>query len=543
MIGEKTTWRKLRGFSVAALVTPVLILLTPFFSFLKFQEYPILTAEVGFLFAIIILLGLVLGGVIRFGGRTGAAIVVATTIIIFLDVQFEVRLSYLAAGGAVLLIASYFVSRAILPVIAVVAGVVLISTVLLPAQLKKPEIATASDKNIRKELPAIIHIVLDEHIGIEGIEARTELERKARANLKSLYKRNGFKLFGGAYSNYAETFNSLPNLLNSTLSETSYKFIGQGRDRLPALKHNAYFEGLAERGYKIRVYQSKYFNYCDDQNLPILSCESYNYTGLDNLDALTNDPTVKSRLILARFVNRSRIYGLARSIYQHIAVGGFFALKRIENNNFAPLASYPFFEVLEKDLARDINGQVYFAHLLIPHRPFMFDAKCGLVLDHPYDDMERNSSSWITEYTKAYYEQVACTAHRLQGLFDALNKSEDGKKATVIVHGDHGSRIGPRDAKLENWPYFDAEQFRAYYSTLFAVRAPGIEAGYSDTLFSIGRLFDAVKRHKGETLDLVQDNPHFVIVPSKDGLRMEKKPVIDFRLGKPLVPSKSMRAK
>src|SRR5690606_30572625 len=48
----------------------------------------------------------------------------------------------------------------------------------------------------------------------------------------------------------------------------------------------------------------------------------------------------------------------------------------------------------------------------------------------------------------------------------------------VIVHGDHGSRIAALEPKAENVGRFSDDDLVSGYSTLFAVRAPDIEAGY-----------------------------------------------------------------
>lgn len=518
-----------RGFNVCVFVFPGLILLTPFLSFLKFQGYPLFTAEVVYLLAVVITLGSALGAIAKWGGKLGTAFVFSITVVAFADFQFELRLTYLAIASVFILASSYFFARAMMPVITIVAAVVLLSTLFLPAQLHKAEHTPASAEDVQKNLRPIVHIVLDEHIGIEGIDINTIEGQTAKVRLKNFYQKNGFRLFGGAYSNYAETFNSLPNLLNSTLLTKSFTYIGEGADRLPILTQNLYFERLAQLGYGFRIYQSKYFNYCADPNLPVISCDSYNYTGLDNLDSLTDDWSIKSNLITARFLNRSRIYGLARSVYQRLAVAGFFALRPIENQNFAPLASLPFFDLLRKDLSSEIRGQVFFAHLLIPHRPFMFNSRCELVLDQPYSSLKRRSEPWLAEYEKSYYEQVTCTTRKIKEILDALDRSDVGKSALVIIHGDHGSRIGPRNANIENWDSFDAKQVGAYFSTLFAIKGAGIKPGYDNRLFSLHRLFNTASIRTSTEFNPQPDEVHTLIVSSRDGKRMERKLLIDFR--------------
>ena len=64
-------------------------------------------------------------------------------------------------------------------------------------------------------LPTIVHIILDEHIGIEGIPDVPD-GRETKALIKSFFRSHGFRLFGHAYSRYADTRNSIPSMLNYT---------------------------------------------------------------------------------------------------------------------------------------------------------------------------------------------------------------------------------------------------------------------------------------------------------------------------------------
>lgn len=514
----------------AVFLAPALILLTPFVSFLKFQGYPLLTSEVGYLVVGLVILSFLLGAIARWSGRLGAAIIVAGALTIFADFQFEIRISYLAVGCVVLVVLGWFLARPLMPALLAVFAVVLLSTLILPAQLRDAGLELTSDKDIRPELPPVLHVILDEQIGIEGIEQTTPWEKQARANLKAFYLENGFRLYGGAYSNYTETFNSIPSFLNNTLPNKSWAYVTNGANGLSAVKENAYLRRYAQRGYGIRVYQSKYFNFCESPGLSLLSCKSYNYTGLDNLDALTDKATERAELILARYLNRSRVYGLGRSIYQGLAVKGFLDLRRLENNNFAPLASYPFFDILKTDLAESPGGQVFFAHLLIPHRPFMFDEKCEVRLDQAYDHLERRSSQWLVEYRKAYFKQVSCTTKLMSGLFESLKKAGvyDGMK--IIVHGDHGSRIGPVAPTVDTWSSFDLPMLRAQYSTLFAIKAPGIDGGYDDRLFSLRGLINAVAGWNGNAFDPSPDAEHVVFLAGQKAGFLEMKHLRDFRI-------------
>ena len=57
--------------------------------------------------------------------------------------------------------------------------------------------------------------------------------------------------------------------------------------------------------------------------------------------------------------------------------------------------------------------------------------------------------------------------------------------AILIVQGDHGSRIGRNDPTAENESTYSHADYADFYSTLFAVRAPRLEAGYEVEPMSI----------------------------------------------------------
>ena len=69
---------------------------------------------------------------------------------------------------------------------------------------------SAADATIRKprppwDLPIFVHLILDEYIGIEGYSCRRPAwKRNARTFVRDFFEKYGFRLFGNAYSRYAE---------------------------------------------------------------------------------------------------------------------------------------------------------------------------------------------------------------------------------------------------------------------------------------------------------------------------------------------------
>jgi predicted AlkP superfamily pyrophosphatase or phosphodiesterase len=89
----------------------------------------------------------------------------------------------------------------------------------------------------------------------------------------------------------------------------------------------------------------------------------------------------------------------------------------------------------------------------------------------------------------SYFAQVRCLHSALRRFLEGLKEIGAFEDATIIVHGDHGSRIAriaPLTTTLQ--PLSD-EDMADMYSVLFAVRSPSLAPGYRQDLVSLQALF------------------------------------------------------
>jgi hypothetical protein len=103
--------------------------------------------------------------------------------------------------------------------------------------------------------------------------------------------------------------------------------------------------------------------------------------------------------------------------------------------------------VMMRDMLRElpervegmVPGQVLLAHLLLPHAPYMLDGSCEPkpIKQWPLA-LARQTNDGIVKSYAAYWDQVACVNALLEPIFEVVKKKDF---LTVIVHGDHGSRI------------------------------------------------------------------------------------------------------
>ena len=90
---------------------------------------------------------------------------------------------------------------------------------------------------------------------------------------------------------------------------------------------------------------------------------------------------------------------------------------------------------------------------------------------------ENSQATRRTRYT-LYLEQIRCLNTMLGQLFDRLRESGDYEDATIIVHGDHGSRIAITDPKERYRDQLIDSDYSDAFSTLFAVKTQDIEPVY-----------------------------------------------------------------
>ncbi|HET9447236.1 MAG TPA: hypothetical protein VFO35_13290, partial [Steroidobacteraceae bacterium] len=241
-----------------------LVVLAPFVVLLSFHGYAYFTPEVLLIAASVLCLAALLALLIGLAGRLVRAVVFAGAIVLFIEMHVAfptsssriLALSFLAAVAA--LAALLWVLREHAAAIVCVIFVTLIALTLIRGnsaanRIVSERTATASSGNA--EPPLLIHLLLDEHIGVEGLPPEIAGTRALRQELIDFYTSRGFRLFGGAYSQYANTYNSIANLLNFSSREVSHPYLLHGDEAEWDLKEAAYFQLLQQRGYRLHVYQ------------------------------------------------------------------------------------------------------------------------------------------------------------------------------------------------------------------------------------------------------------------------------------------------
>lgn len=429
-----------------------------------------------------------------FGGHRLAASLLPASEAWAGPVRAVARLGALAAIGLACGVLAWTLRRHVALVLGVFSFVVFFATVLFnpgvftpagrgrPLAMTKPAI----------DLPPFIYIVFDEAMGVAGVEGSPGGAGVA-ARLRALADRHGFRVYEHAFSRHWSSDRSIPNALN---------FDFRGRESAWVLAHDAgavqsrLFDALAQRGYDVVSYGTAHLDFCF---APASRCERF--PSFDPFNPYLEVHRANPRAYSSRQdVKASAVYRFVRHafsssylLFRYCALLASF--HEPLPGSFVALDSYGFpawFDRFADDVTSAPRGRAYFAHMLAPHAPYVLDAACaetGRSVRKYFDPEEQSLTGKDAERRRetlyaAYHEQYRCTISKLEALLDRLAALPAFSDATLVVHGDHGSRIAtavdPRS--LSDRDMIDNS------STLYAIRAPGIAAGRDARLTSVQRL-------------------------------------------------------
>jgi hypothetical protein len=499
------------------LAAAALILLAPFAILLSYHGYSFFTPEVLLIFALAVVAAALLALVLRVSGGLVRAVLLAAVLVLFIDIQVDVppwssvTITLLFLVGIGVLAGILWLLREHATAILCVIFVTLLALTLVRGHPESDRIVSvqgAAAGSSETAPPLLIHLLLDEHIGIEGLPPEVPAAQVLRAELIHFYTTRGFRLFGGAYSQYANTYNSIANLLNFAAREVSHPYLLHGSDEAEwDLKQAAYFQMLQQRGYRLHVYQSSYMDLCHVEGIRLQECTTYPVASVGMLQSLNLPAWEKTRAIANAIVTQSAVLRVLNKVYERglrvalLKVGLSAPAWRWQPPSFGPLRVPAVFERLSEDVLRNPRGHAFFAHLILPHYPYVFDSGCEL---RPRtsdwltnriasaDELLYNTADSRAQKYERYVEQIRCVVSMLDGLFTKLEARGLLADATIIVNGDHGSRIPlyfPSGATLARGVLSDADYSDAF-STLYAIKQPGVSPGYDPAAASLVELLN-----------------------------------------------------
>ena len=101
-------------------------------------------------------------------------------------------------------------------------------------------------------------------------------------------------------------------------------------------------------------------------------------------------------------------------------------------------------------------------------------------------------------------------------------------RSRIIIHGDHGSRLYRREPNIANEDELLTSDYIDSFSALFAVKAPGLEAGYDRRMVAIQDVLAAVAHDQPLGQLSGPARKPYVLLRDPKGVEMVRRPMPDF---------------
>jgi sulfatase-like protein len=271
-----------------------------------------------------------------------------------------------------------------------------------------------------KRSPNIYYILTD---GYARQDQLLKLFNYDNSPFLSYLKDHGFYVADRAYSNYPETFISLPSSLwmDYPVTEKSPKF----SDR------NVFYSIIQGNNPVVTYLKAHGYSYL---HMGVGRWAGSKCGGNEDLCLADND---ELKLVF---------YGMTPIAYfrRKYAITTAASLEK----NLDTIAQYRSFFL--------------FAHIQPPHPPATFDKDCQPVLE------KQNTPYWHESGKPAYLNDLRCTNQQLIRVIDKILSRDP--QASIILHSDHGTAYSVNwDWALDQWP---REAFEERFSNLMALRLP-----------------------------------------------------------------------
>lgn len=295
------------------------------------------------------------------------------------------------------------------------------------------------------ERPALMHIVLDEFMSPLAMPDTIPAGHPAQSILDQLVA-DGFRVNSSAQSISDQTYESVSATVG--MNDRLNNFLKTpGSDFSFSVTDPQIFERLAMAGYGISVIQTNYLDLCLGN--PELRCATYSRAANMEVFARMN----------VGWALRTQLAFLALD-FKLLPDYGYFS---------RPMVVLELLNDMAAGTYSPAPGQAIFTHLMLPHFPYILANDCSLkpIKDWTYP-ARRYRNADLERIYKGYWDQVGCVLSRLELI---LMQTKDDPNLTIVLHGDHGSRISAKTI---------FENTDDLMLTFFAARGPGIEAGRSD---------------------------------------------------------------
>jgi len=317
-----------------------------------------------------------------------------------------------------------------------------------------------------EDLPDVYFIILDGYPGFESIKYFLNYED---SEFVDFLTNKGFYVSEESYSNYRRTSFSI----TSTLNMMYLNYLAEGKEidskdqkELGKLsKNNLVFQKFKSQGYFIATIEN---GWKLTKNMK-----------LADVRLCTSDNNVTSEFNIILFHTT-----ILNPIYVEIFSG--------ENRDIILCG----FSELIKSSELNESPKFVFAHLMMPHRPYIFDENCGPVIPKSLSlnpDVSQSSPEFLLG-------QIKCTSKKVKEVVEKLTDSNN--PPVIIIQSDHGMRKIKFKGDDEKWfQYFN--NFNAYY---FPEKGRNLEFETTTQVNSFRIFFNL---YFNDTYELLEDKMYF----------------------------------
>jgi hypothetical protein len=292
-------------------------------------------------------------------------------------------------------------------------------------------------------LPDVYYIILDTYGRTDVLQKYADYDNTPF--IEGLEKQ-GFYVARCSQSNYAQTALSLSSSLNfNYLDKMGVDVSAKGDDVFaPVIKHNAVIEGMREMGYRIVAFKTGYdFSTISDADILYPAPES----GISDFELILLRSTA---LVLLDDAGKLQgIYPTAAQNRRNMVLQQFKTLK---------------------NLPSEPGPKFVFAHMLVPHWPFIFGPNGESLVATDFVETARGVTD--KEYFDGYRGQAIFTSNQILDVVTEIIQKSD-PAPIIIIQGDHGPNHAgtPGRMKILNAYYFPEGKTSALYPTITPVNS------------------------------------------------------------------------
>ena len=289
-----------------------------------------------------------------------------------------------------------------------------------------------------KELPDIFYIILDAYPGSDSLKTTSDYDNSEFVNYLS---ERGFFVQKESYSNYAQSFVSIPSSLNMKYLNYLTEQVGDSRDQTIPYEiadNNKVMNFLKSKGYTVANFDSGWGMTRDIKAAELKLCGDNQLFNSNFLVML-----VKASALNPFYVK------IFESSHIELKLCVFDELPKVQNRSDEPV--------------------FVFAHMMLPHPPFIFHANGEI---RSVDSLDLSLEIKDNNNRAAHLEQLKFLNNKMMQVVDQLLNSEN--PPVIIISSDHGSAF-LFDGTLEKWDSPTDEMIKERMNNIMFIYLPSNE--------------------------------------------------------------------